>query len=1129
MASSREGQSIRLEVVGGKQISVPSGRMPAGIYVSVNVDSKRCWKSAVRVLSSGSCVVWGDAVTLSPDVSPKISAEIRASFELGRMLGRGELVGKLEISWEGLLDRGDEPFDLSFPPIRGVCPSLTLKVTSVIACANDGSRLFDSIDDCRIARDTDVGHIRLSEYIRRRGEVHILDDAMNRFELVLDQCPVDHPDHAAALTNLAWARLQGYIHKDLRGIYIATSLLCDALALRPRGHPDRPVSLYYLTEALIWRYSYHATTVDIFKSAQLCYELLPLCSEGTYLHDIVIGKNGVDYVIRACNNLPIDASDEGIYLRQLMLELCPLGNQHNPSALDKLANTVKARFQRCGNFDDLDQNIQLGREVVSMCPEGYPNRVTYLINLAVSLRRRFDHRGNFHDLDEVISLYEEALPLRPVGHEYHDASLDGLGRALLARFNECSDIDDINRATGLFRKALASCPSGRPNRDTRLNNLAAALITRHDKLHASDDLDEAIDLCRKSLLLLKQDDHPERHKNLFNLSMALCSRFAQTRKNEDVEEAIGLCQHSLVALPSLHPDRYFSYTWLKEAYLSRYRILPNTVDLSLAVGNFRLASKHPTQGFLERIKEAIQWARQSEVYEHESALEAYQTCLDLFDNHVTRSSIILRRNAATAFDGAQSLPINAASCAIRRNDLQRGVEFEEQGRDRQWSLASRLKTPLDDLKSINIPLADKLSELSKCLSDAQNSTGSSDRAVADRAAMAYKRLAAQWEAAVAEIRHLQGFSRFLLPPLYEDLQVAARRGPVIILIASEYSCNAIIVSASGQPHHVPFPSLTLTDLEMLKKHFANVIRDTARMGSKEPRTALIALLRTIWDEVMLPIVNVLQHDLKLPSRSRIWLCPTAAFTSIPLHAAHPFRMNADRPGREPCLEDLYVCSYTPTLSALIRARQTMTTRITPSFAAIGQDRPGAGQGMVLAAVNNELELVHKHVPSGIKFTHLSGDAATQAGTLEALQCNTWVHLACHGKQDHENPSNSRFAMRTKPLSLLDIIENDAPQAEFAFLSACHATCGDEKIPDEVIHLAAGLQFSGFKSVVGTLWEVDDAVARHVVEAFYENMFKNLDQGVMDCTKAAWALNKATYAVKKKVPLEQRIGFIHIGL
>jgi hypothetical protein len=58
--------------------------------------------------------------------------------------------------------------------------------------------------------------------------------------------------------------------------------------------------------------------------------------------------------------------------------------------------------------------------------------------------------------------------------------------------------------------------------------------------------------------------------------------------------------------------------------------------------------------------------------------------------------------------------------------------------------------------------------------------------------------------------------------------------------------------------------------------------------------------------------------------------------------------------------------------------------------------------------------------------------------------------------------------------------------------------------------------SGFQSVIGTLWVVDDAVAKHVVEAFYENMFK---EGLMDFTKAAWALNHATNAVKTKVPLE----------
>jgi hypothetical protein len=68
----------------------------------------------------------------------------------------------------------------------------------------------------------------------------------------------------------------------------------------------------------------------------------------------------------------------------------------------------------------------------------------------------------------------------------------------------------------------------------------------------------------------------------------------QSRENEDIEEAIQLCQESLEALPSLHPGRYFSFMWLQKAYSSRYRVQHNLADLSLAVKNFRLASRHPT-------------------------------------------------------------------------------------------------------------------------------------------------------------------------------------------------------------------------------------------------------------------------------------------------------------------------------------------------------------------------------------------------------------------------------------------------------------------------------------------------------------------------------------------------------
>ncbi|KAG2112767.1 hypothetical protein DEU56DRAFT_934973 [Suillus clintonianus] len=232
------------------------------------------------------------------------------------------------------------------------------------------------------------------------------------------------------------------------------------------------------------------------------------------------------------------------------------------------------------------------------------------------------------------------------------------------------------------------------------------------------------------------------------------------------------------------------------------------------------------------------------------------------------------------------------------------------------------------------------------------------------------------------------------------MKSAILKGAVIILISSKKFCSVIVVPTSGGPHHVRFPHITLADLEKPKNDFTRAIQQASMMGPKESRTDLIVFLCIVWGEIMLPIVNVLQGDLKLQYRSRMWLCLNAAFTSIPLHAAHPFRTNPDGRGQELYLEDIYICSYTPTLSALIRARCQ------------------ARQGKALLNINSELELVCKLVPSTANPITLPGDDATRAGALEALQRNTWMHLACHGKQDRELPYNSRFAMRDKPLTLL---------------------------------------------------------------------------------------------------------------
>ncbi|KAG1721718.1 hypothetical protein EDB19DRAFT_1917141 [Suillus lakei] len=330
------------------------------------------------------------------------------------MLGNGEVVGKLETSWDELLHHGDEPFDISFPPVRGVHPSLMLKAAVVHACDNQDDPLLDSIIEHEIARDTDAGHARFSQYVTS-GMVSHLNDAVGIFSWFWATVrPTIQTTQLHLPTSRGHAsRLYSKASSRYRLNYLP---LPGSPALRPQGHPDHPSSLYHLTEALTWRYIKKRTAIYIRESAQLYYELLPLCPEGTYLRSIAAGANGVDYVICACNNLPTDASDEGIHLRRIVLDICPLGHQHRPRALHELAQAVEARFDRHGTIDDLDECIQ---------------------HRPLSLRSRFNHQRKSYDLNEAISLYEEeALRLHPVGHKYRDTSLDNLGGALRARFDQ---------------------------------------------------------------------------------------------------------------------------------------------------------------------------------------------------------------------------------------------------------------------------------------------------------------------------------------------------------------------------------------------------------------------------------------------------------------------------------------------------------------------------------------------------------------------------------------------------------------------------------------------------------------------------------------------------------------------
>lgn len=95
--------------------------------------------------------------------------------------------------------------------------------------------------------------------------------------------------------------------------------------------------------------------------------------------------------------------------------------------------------------------------------------------------------------------------------------------------------------------------------------------------------------------------------------------------------------------------------------------------------------------------------------------------------------------------------------------------------------------------------------------------------------------------------------------------------------------------------------------------------------------------------------------------------------------------------------------------------------------------------------------------------------------VKGIQVHQLVHFACHGTLEEGKPFNASFELHCdERLTLLDIIRSRFPAAELAFLSACHpAELTEEDIADEGLHLAATVQFCGFRSVVGTMWAMAD--------------------------------------------------------
>ncbi|KAG2113255.1 TPR-like protein [Suillus cothurnatus] len=734
---------------------------------------------------------------------------------------------------------------------------------------------------------------------------------------------------------------------------------------------------------------------------------------------------------------------DAVEQRRAALKRCPPGHSHRSESLNNLAASLGDRFLQRGVPSDLDESIELFRDALLLRPPGQSLRSHSLNNLAVSLGDGFRQRGVPSDLDECIELHRDALLLRPPGHSHRSSSLNNLANSLGDRFRQQgvpSDLDDLGdrfRQQGvlsdldecikLHRDALLLRPPGHSLQSHSLNNLAVSLGDRFRQRGIPSDLDECIELHRDALLL-----HPPGHSlqshSLNNLAVSLGDRFTQRGVPSDLDESFNL-----------------------------FTQLPHT---SHAVSRQDLAA-------------AKSWATAAEETNHASALLAYQTALKFLDQHVTLLSSS-SRNFDVIRMATASLAVDAFSCSIRHRALTTAVELVEQGHAVFWTQLAHLSSPFDEL-SLPGDTGKVLVEEFKQLSSRLHAMF--DWSTEDQSSQ-IQQLTIQWNDVLSRIRMLPDCSRFLLPPLFSDLQKAADEGPVIIVNASQYSRDALIVLRDQDPVHIPI-DITQTYVSELSTEFQSVAE---QFGCSDQQDKLVGILRKLWHHIVEPVVQAL-GVLNDHTRGKETICHRFTSHLIPPHWRHSFVQDSRNPegGKE------LQC-------------------VAPEVAAIAR----------------------RLAPIVSSFTSIQDSDATVQVVLDALNDNQWLHLACHGMPNRQRPFESSFAMRDGPLMIKDIIRSNWQNPEFAFLSACHTTVGDENSPDESIHLAAAMQFSGFHSVIGSMWSVDDDVARQVVSTFYDKLVD--DSGRLDCRRAVVALHKAVKKLRRdNVPLEQQIVFVHIGI
>ena len=799
-----------------------------------------------------------------------------------------------------------------------------------------------------------------------------------------------------------------------------------------------------------------------------------------------------------------------------------------------LADSLSDRFYWAQSHDDYEEAMSILDELIAG-PNEYVKEAMHLAGLLARGRFSFDSKPEH--LAEAIFRTRSLLNVMSSKDRGRPTAMNQLARLEKRHFEEfgvssgrqednAEVVDELHLAASpqMVKSDPVEFPLPMPDR----RNPGDHILALNSMFNITDltNIEKAIEYCRLCLT----SPHSHHQLTLVELGQLLYRVFDLTGNIDSLHESITVFR-DLIRMPCVPIRRHTIARYIIACLHSRFKLFKDRKDSDEIRELFAVAATDTSTGVPHRFRISCEWTQFARDSGHPSTLHAYETAISLMQQSLSFAPTLKIQHfrLVAMHDQYQKLPLDHASYLIQIGQLKQAIGTLERGRGLLWSEMRGLRTSIDQLCAVNLPLAEKFAAVNQDLKALTVSSSPvvwmDDGHVGGREGMdpfghmvvMQRKLVEERDELISQIRAQPGFDTFLIPPSFDTLRSAAVHGPVILINHSKWRSDILILLHDSPPSLIP----TSNDFYDRAKglHDKLLAARNDNLDSRDYEDALGYVLKHLYDLVGRPVIERL-HNLNVPEQSRVWWCPTSVFCSLPLHAMGPIR--SDGPTKL-YFSDLYIPSYTPTLSALIESRKPNTQPDRPSMLLVVQSDAQMPSSL------QEMRVIRTVCPS---VETLFNEKATPISTLEGLKHHQFAHISCHGILEIGKPFDAFFKLyKDTHLTLLDIVRSQLPTAEFAFLSACHtAEITEESIADEGLHLTAAVQYSGFRSVVGTMWAMADIDGPVLAESFYQSVFSDKWQGVPYYERTAEALRDAVRNLRRrrKMALERWVNYVHYG-